>query len=442
MPRLPRIQADQLFVLGVGGGVVLTLVISLSVWFFIGRTDIDANLVPPQAEAIPTPTLTPTSDVAGVYEDRIIFGQSAAFDGPAQELGKNMWLGIQAAFQEANRRPGRVHGRTIELVSLDDRYEPEAAIANTQELIDQESVFALIGAVGTPTSRSAVPVAEDRGVPYIAPFTGAGLLRDPDLQVVVNLRASYNQETEEMVARLTDDLGIERIGIVYQDDSYGRAGYNGVLSALDSRGMEPAAVGLYTRNTEAVKTAVLELLRGMPQAVIIVGAYQPVAELIKWARDKNLESVFINISFVGSNALANALGEDGDGVFVTQVVPFPEDDSIPIVSAYQKALEEFDPAGKPDFIDDEFIANRELGFVSLEGYLAGRLAIAALDNCGKEVDRACFLETLSGPQLTDLDGFKLRFGKDDNQGSDAVFLTEIGPDGRYRPIDSLREVAE
>ena len=440
MPRLPRIQADQLFVLAVGGGVVLTLVISLSVWYFIGRTDIDDNNVPPSAQATPPPTLAPTSDVTGVYEDRIIFGQSAAFDGPAQELGKNMWLGIQAAFQEANNTGG-LHGRTIELVSLDDRYEPEAAIANTQELIDQESVFALIGAVGTPTSRSAVPVAEDRGVPYIAPFTGAGLLRDPDLQVVVNLRASYNQETEEMVARLTDDLGIEQIGMVYQDDSYGRAGYTGVLSALESRGMEPAVVTRYTRNTLAVKTAVLELLRSKPQAVIIVGAYQPVAELIKWARHEGLESVFMNISFVGSNALANALGQDGDGIFVTQVVPFPEDRSVPIVSAYHKALEEFDPIAKPGCIDDEFIANAEPGFVSLEGYLAGRLAIAALDTCGPDVDRACFLEALSGPDLTDLDGFQLSF-EEDNQGSDEVFLTVIGSDGRYRPIDSLQEVVQ
>ena len=438
MPRLPRIQTDQLFVLGVGGGVILTLVISLGVWFFIGRTDIDVNLVPPPPESTPTPTLQSTSAEAGVYEDRIEFGQSAAFNGPAQELGKNMWLGIQAAFQEANRAGG-VHGRTLHLNVRDDRYEPEAAIANTLELIDQESVFALIGAVGTPTSRSAVPVAEARGVPYIAPFTGAGLLRDDDLEVVVNLRASYNQETKEMVARLTDDLGYEQIGIVYQDDSYGRAGYNGVLDALDSLGMEPAAVARYTRNTLAVKTAVLELLRGRPQAVIIVGAYQPVSELIKWARHMKLDSDFMNISFVGSNALANALGPDGAGVFVTQVVPFPEDDSVPIVSAYLKALREFDSTGKPDFIDDEFIDNADPGFVSLEGYLAGRLTIAALDICGRDADRACFLETLSGPELTDLGGFQLRFGKNDNQGSDAVFLTVIGPDGRYHPIDSLQE---
>ncbi len=433
MRRLPRIPNDQLFVLGIGGGVVLTLAISLGVWFFVGRTDIDDSITVPlptqdASTAAPTPVDPSTSGKAGVYDNRIVFGQSAAFSGPAQELGKNMRLGIEAAFQEANQSGG-IHGRQVQLVSRDDGYEPEAAIANTLELIDQESVFALIGAVGTPTSRSAVPVTEGRAVPYVAPFTGAALLRAPDLEAVVNLRASYNQETEEMVARLTEDLDIQRIGIVYQDDSYGRAGYNGVTSALDRRGMEPAGVGRYTRNTLAVKTALLDVGQGSPEAVIIVGAYQPVAELIKWARRTDLDYVFMTISFVGSKALADNLGPDGTGVFVTQVVPFFEDESIPIVSSYLDALRAYDPDLDP-------------GFVSLEGYMAGRLAIAALEFCGREVDRDCFLSTLSGPDLTDIDGFKLRFGADDNQGSDAVFLTVIGADGLYDPIDSLQDTGQ
>ena len=429
MRRLPRIRTDQLFVLGIGGGVVLTLAISLGVWYFVGRTNVDDSITIPitpvsESAAPPTPVEPSTSYKAGIYDERIVFGQSAAFSGPAQQLGINMRLGIEAAFHEANQSGG-VHGRQVELVSQDDGYEPEAAIANTVALIDQP-VFALIGAVGTPTSRSAVPVTEASRVPYVAPFTGAGLLRDPNLKAVVNLRASYNQETEEMVARLTEDLGVERIAIVYQDDSYGRAGFNGVTGALERREMEPAAVGRYTRNTLAVKTALLDVRQGSPEAVIIVGAYQPVAELIKWAGRMQLDYVFMTISFVGSNALANALGPDGEGVYVTQVVPFPEDDDIRIVSSYLKALEAYDASVEP-------------GFVSLEGYLAGRLAVAALDLCGPEVDRACFLETLSGPDLTHLDGFELRFGVDDNQGSDAVFLTVIGADGRYNPIDSLQE---
>lgn len=428
MRRLPRIRADQLFVLGIGGGVVLTLALSLGVWYFVGRTNIDDSIAIPstpvaEGAATPTPEGPSTSDKAGIYGDRIVFGQSAAFSGPAQQLGINMRLGIEAAFQEANESGG-VHGRQIELVSQDDGYEPEAAIANTVALIDQP-VFALIGAVGTPTSRSAVPVTEANSVPYVAPFTGAGLLRAPDLEAVVNLRASYNQETEEMVARLTEDRDIERIAIVYQDDSYGRAGFNGVTGALERRDMEPAAVGRYTRNTLAVKTALLDVRQGSPEAVIIVGAYQPVAELIKWARRTQLDYIFMTISFVGSKALADNLGPDGAGVFVTQVVPFPEDESIPIVSSYIRALHAYDPSVEP-------------GFVSLEGYLAGRLAIAGLEICGPDVGRDCFLEALSGPSLTELDGFKLNF-EDDNQGSDAVFLTVIGADGRYDPIDSLQE---
>ena len=201
----------------------------------------------------------------GVSDRSILFGQSAAFSGPVQELGRNMRLGMQAAFREVNEQGG-VHGRRLELVSLDDGYEPEAAIDNTRQLIEGEQVFALIGAVGTPTSRAAVPIAEDAGVPYIAPFTGSSFLRDPKWHGVVNLRASYDQETEEIVARLTDDLGIERIAIMYQDDSFGREGFRGVRRALERRALSLVAVGVYPRNTKAVKTALLDLRSGRPQA--------------------------------------------------------------------------------------------------------------------------------------------------------------------------------
>ena len=201
----------------------------------------------------------------GVSGHRILFGQSAAFSGPAQELGRNMQLGIKAAFHEANRADG-VHGRQLKLVSLDDAYEPEAAIANTLRLIKEHGVFALIGAVGTPTSRAALPIAAAADVPYIAPFTGAAFLRQPKWNNVVNLRASYNQETEEMVAHLTKDLGIKRIAVMYQDDSFGRAGYRGVRAALERRKMKPVAIGLYPRNTVSVKMALLDLQQGKPQS--------------------------------------------------------------------------------------------------------------------------------------------------------------------------------
>ena len=363
----------------------------------------------------------------GVFDEYILFGQSAAFSGLASELGINMRLGIKAAFEEVNTRGG-VNGRLLELKFMDDAYEPEAAISNTKKLIE-ERVFALIGAVGTPTSRSATPVAAAEGIPYVAPFTGAAFLRDPEWKNIVNLRASYNQETEEMVERLTNDLGVQRVAVMYQDDSYGRAGYQGAQSALARRGMEPVSVGLYPRNTLAVKTGLLDLRRGNPEAVIIIGAYQPVAALISWARFTGLDPVFMTVSFVGSNALAEELGPSGEGVFVTQVVPFPTDSGLPIVQSYHSALLDYAPFAVP-------------GFVSFEGYLAGRLAIAALERCGQDVTRQCFIDSINQGDVIDLDGFKLDFGPGDNQGSDEVFLTVIGSDGGYHPITTLLEAKQ
>ena len=405
------------------GGAALLIVASLTV-----SCQGNENTPTVVAPGDNTPLATPeTPDAAqGVSDQRVLFGQSAAFSGPAQALGTNMRLGIEAAFHEANNAGG-VHGRRLELVSFDDAYEPEAAIANTTRLIEEEQVFALIGAVGTPTSRSATPVAAEAEIPYLTPFTGAAFLRDPEWDNIINLRSSYNQETEEMVARLTEDLGITRIAVMYQDDSYGQAGYRGASAALDRRGMKPISVGRYPRNTTAVKTGLLDLMDGSPEAVIIIGAYRPVSALISWARQLEFDPVFVNISFVGSNALAQELGATGTGVYVTQVVPFPQDDSIPIVASYHQALQNYDPTAEP-------------GFVSLEGYMAGRLAIAGVESCGQEVDRKCFLDNIRGSGPIDLDGFILEYGETDNQGSDKVFLTVIGSDGEYHPIDRLENV--
>jgi len=366
------------------------------------------------------------AEETGVFEDRIVFGQSAAFSGEARELGKNMRLGIEAAFREA-RAGGGVHGRTLELRSLDDAYEPEAAIVNTQRLIEEEKVFALIGAVGTPTSRSAAPVAAVAGVPYIAPFTGAEFLREPRWTNVVNLRASYYQETEEMVRRLVEDLGVERIAVFYQDDSFGMAGYRGVTRALEERGMEAAALTVYARNTRAVKTGLLEIRKSAPEAMIMVGSYRPVAEAVAWSRRIGFGPVFMTLSFVGSNALAEALGPEGAGVYVTQVVPFPLADEPSIVREYRSALAARAPDATP-------------GFVSMEGYLAGRLVVAALERAGPRVDRESFLEALKNMERVDFGGFPVSFG-DDNQGSDSVFLTVIDDTGQYRPTARLERTA-
>ena len=421
--RLPTAPLFNAMMRVIGGFVVAAILVGCSPPAQDGESVVAEATATPETAADASQSAAP-----GVTDDQILFGQSAAFSGPAEELGTNMEFGIRAAFHEVNQKGG-VHGRELVLLISDDAYEPEAAIANTRMLIEEHDVFALIGAVGTPTSRSAVPVAYEAGVPYIAPFTGAEFLRNSDLFNVVNMRASYYQETEEMVERLTTDLGITRIGVLYQDDSYGRAGFNGVRLALDKRNMEMVSIGVYTRNTTAVKAALLDLRRGNPEAVIMIGAYKPVAALILWARHIGLDPVFMTVSFVGSNALAEELGPAGVGVFVTQVVPFPTDDSKQIVKDYLRAIRELSSWHDPSF-------------VSLEGYLAGRLAIAGLERCGPQLTRECFLDSIRNTGVIDLSEFELHYGSDDNQGSDSVFLTMIGPDGTYQPVSSLRDIEQ
>jgi branched-chain amino acid transport system substrate-binding protein len=356
----------------------------------------------------------------GVFDDRIVFGQSAAFEGPAAALGLGMREGILAAFAEANAAGG-VNGRRLELVHRDDGYEPYRAIENTNRLIKEDQVFSLIGEVGTPTSRAAQPIATEARVPFIGPFTGAGFLRDPSLGNVINVRASYDQETEAWIEHLTTDLGISRIALFYQDDSFGLAGRSGVMAALERRSMKLVAEGTYMRNTTAVKTALLAIRKAKPQAVGMVGTYKACAEFIRLARRIGLDALFVNISFVGSNALAKELKTEGEEVVISQVVPFPEDASIPLVARYQMALKAAEPEA-------------EFGFVSLEGYMVGRLVVEALGRLGQPVTRAGLLAAIKETGAFDLGGITLSYGPDNNQGMDRVFLTKIRADGSIKPV--------
>src|SRR5262245_21017668 len=273
---------------------------------------------------------TPASAEDGVSADVITFGQAAVLSGPASALGQGMKAGMNAAFDEINRRGG-IHGRKIKLISVDDGYEPEKSIVATKKLIEEDKVFALIGPVGTPTSAATQPIATAGKVPFVGAFTGAGFLRDTKFQNVINVRASYDAETEAWVRHLTEDLKIKKIAIFYQDDAFGRAGLSGFKKAMEKRSLPIVAEGTYERNTVAVKTALLNIKKEEPEAVVMVGAYKPSAEFIKLSRKVNFDPVFVNISFVGASALAKELGEEGKGVIVSQVVPFPWDASIKVI---------------------------------------------------------------------------------------------------------------
>ncbi|WP_227950426.1 ABC transporter substrate-binding protein [Sneathiella sp. HT1-7] len=367
--------------------------------------------------------LLPASAAEGIHNGEILFGQSAAFEGQSAALGEGMRDGILAAFEEANR-DGGIHGRKIRLLSYDDGYKPALAIENVNRLISHDKVFALVGCVGTPTSKAIAPITAAANVPLIGPFTGAKFLRDSDQSNVVNLRASYEQETEAWIQHLTEDLGIKRVAVFYQDDSFGRAGLAGVRDALARRGLDIVGEGRYMRNTTAVKRALLSIRDSEPEAIAMIGAYKASAAFIRLARDLGLNVIFMNISFVGSKALSAELDGDGRGVFVTQVVPFPDDRTIPVVDAYRKALTAYNPALDP-------------GFVSLEGYLVGRFVMAVLEELGPEPTREKFLAAVKSIRRFDIDGFELIFGPGDNQGLDKVFLTEILGDGSFRAIDRM-----
>jgi branched-chain amino acid transport system substrate-binding protein len=361
----------------------------------------------------------------GVSADKVVFGQATALEGPASALGQGMKLGLEAAFAEINRAGG-VKGRKLELKSVDDGYEPSKSIEVVKKLLEEDKVFAVAGAVGTPTAAATQPIATAAGAPFIGAFTGAEFLREPYKPLVMNIRASYFQETEAMVEHLTKDIGASKIAIMYQDDAFGQAGLAGVKKALDKRQMQLAGEGTFERNTLAVKAALLAIKKVQPDAVIMISPYKPAAEFIKLAKQIKLDTTFVNISFVGSNALAKELGPAGAGVVITQVVPFPNDAAIPVVARYQAALKASAPDVQP-------------GFVSLEGYLVGRAIIAALEKVSGELTRQAVVEAVQKAGTFDLGGFKLAYSPSSNRGSDHVFLTVIQADGTLKAVDHLEK---
>ncbi len=342
----------------------------------------------------------------------IILGESCALSGPAENLGLEMRSGLLAAFSKINDSGG-VNGREILLISRDDGYEPDRAVRNTLQLIENKHVFMLIGEVGTPTSEAVVPLIEKYKIPFFAPFTGAQFLRVPFRRYVINIRGSYFQEMEKLASYLTKTRKIKRIACFYQNDSFGFAGLQGIKIALKKRGMHLVSTGTYERNTVAVLGGLRDINRAKPEAVVLVGTYSACAEYIKLSKAKIKQNqVFCSISFVGAESLQKALGGYGHNVIVSQVVPFPEDTGIPIVREYIEAM------GK-------YQHDNPISFVSLEGYIAGNLFGRIARAVQGDLTRENFIATMERIGVFDLGGLILHFGPSDHQGSNKIYLTEI-----------------
>jgi len=344
----------------------------------------------------------------------LVLGQSCALSGPAQNLGLEMRAGLLAAFSLINDEGG-IHGREIILLSRDDGYEPDKAVRNTKSLIYDEQVFALIGAVGTPTSMAVSPIVSEAKIPFFGPFTGAEFLRAPFNKYVINVRASYFQEMEKLASYLIDKKKMRRIACFYQNDSYGFAGLRGIEIALAERGMTLISKGSYERNTVAVMGALRDIYEEKPEAVVLVGAYSACAEFIKLSKNKIAGDVtFCNISFVGTESLRTALDGYGQGVIVSQVVPSPHDTNITLIGDFKRAMAKYQH-------------DAPISFTSLEGFITGKLFGKIAMAVRGELTREKFIATMEEIGRFDLSGLVLQFGPLDHQGMDAIYLTQIYP---------------
>lgn len=354
----------------------------------------------------------------GVTETKITLGQSAAFSGPAAQLGIQLHAGAKVYFDAINAQGG-VHGRRIEIRQLDDKYEADLAAANTKKFVESDDIFALFGYVGTPTSNAALPIFTKANIPFFAPFTGAQSLRDPFNKNIFNIRASYFDETEHLVDRLLN-IGLKNIAVFYQNDAYGKAGLAGVERALKKRDLTILETATVERNSTDVAAAVAKLLPKKPDAIIQISAYASCAAFVKAMRKEAYYGQFFNVSFVGSIALADALGTDGPGIVISQVVPFPWRQQASIVSEYTKAMNK---AGITS-----------LNFSSLEGYIAAKVFVEGLRRAGHGLTREKLISSLETINISNFDvgGFDVNFSPSNHNGSKYVDMTVIVKDGKFK----------
>jgi len=380
---------------------------------------------PPKIDRIPS-TLQP-----GVTDDEILLGMSAPFSGSARELGRTIEVGMRTYFKHISEQGG-IAGRKVKLVSLDDGYQPERALANTRELLEQRQAFAVIGNVGTATAEASMPYVLSKQRIFFGAFTGAPLLRrDPPDRYVFNYRASYAEETAALVKYMMQIKGFapEQIAVFAQQDGYGDAGFDGVVKTLRPFGRKPeqiVRVG-HLRNSTHVNDAVQEILRHKDlRAVIMISTYRPAAEFIAKLKDAKADLLFANISFVGSAALAEELIEQGPtyaaGVIVSQVVPHPSSQSS-LAMTYREQLAKYYPNEKPNF-------------GSLEGYINATIFTEGLKRAGANLTTESLVDALETIRYHDLGlGTQIYYGPSEHQASHKVWGTIIDAAGQFKSLD-------
>lgn len=351
----------------------------------------------------------------GITSTEIVIGQVAPFTGRSSQLGRRLYDGIHAHFKTVNAQGG-IHGRQLRLLAYDDGYDPAQSVARIEKLIAEDAVFAFIGSVGTPTGLAIAPVVTAAQVPLVGMFTGAPKLRDAQFDTIFHIRASYQDETAQIIEQIRAK-NLDKVAVFYQNDAYGETGLMGVRDALAAHGLSPVGLGTVERNSTDVSAALERILAAQPEVVVQIGSYQACAQFIQQARARGFQGQFFNVSFVGSAALALALGPTGQGVTIAQVVPFPFDTSIAVVQEYQTAMR---AVGKEAF-----------DFSSLEGFLMAKVLAEGLRRSSSAPSRQEFITTLESMHHFDLGGFVIGFTPDNHAGSGVVELTTITADGQF-----------
>jgi branched-chain amino acid transport system substrate-binding protein len=349
----------------------------------------------------------------GVTGNEILIGSCSALEGPSHFLGTETVTGAKAYFDFINDAGG-VDGRKLKLVSYDDSYDPAKTEACFNRLLEQK-VFALGFFVGTPTAVKYLPMAEGNKIPLVGLFTGAQTLYEPIRHWVINVRASYFDETREQIDGLWASLGYKKIGVIYPDDAFGAAVLDGVKTALKAHGAAPIAAASYQRQTAQVGGAIDTVKAANPDAVVVVGPANTVAPILKQSHAKGWKPLFLTVSFVGTDDLITEAGADAEGVVITQVVPPYYLTDYKTVALYRRALSKYYPSAQPNF-------------VSLEGFVDAMVLVEGLKKAGKDLTREGLIRGIESIHEMDLglgSQLKLDYSAKDHKGFDHVIPTVI-----------------
>lgn len=356
------------------------------------------------------PALSPAQQAGAIR-----LGQSLPLSGPLTELGSEYRDGALTYFKWVNSKGG-VNGRKIELLTLDDAYVVDKTVANAKKLVDEENVFAFFGMFGSANYAALMPLINERGLPSVAPYTGSDGLRRQSSPMTFWLRASYGDEAEKIVDQLTT-LGINRIAVFYQDDAFGKAGLSGVEAALARRSLKVLATGIYDKTKNDVGEAVKAIGTADPQAVVMISTYKPTAAFVKQMRLAGRMPQFFALSVVGLKALSAELGTEAVGIAISQVVPFPDNSTAPVVREMRQVPAAMQPASG-------------ITYTTLEGYIAAKVMVEALRRAGPQLSREKLVSALESMRDFDTGGFPVNYSGSSHLGSRFAEVTIVSKSGK------------